>query len=497
VGQFQMRIKAPTGTSIESTEKITLQILEMIKKLGNVDTSIAFVGTQPPNYAISTIFLWTAGPQEAVLEVALKEDSKIKLEDFKEALRQLVRRVYSNVEISFEPSNLVDRTMSQGSSTPVEISVSGSNITTDKQYAQVILDALSTLPFLRDLQFSQRLDYPAFEVNVNRKAIGKRGLTASQVGSALVPATSSSRYLVQNYWRDLKSGINYQVQVQVPQQNINSVEDLGNIPIPAMNGDANPLKQYAVINKITKVGEYDRYNSQRLVSVTANLHGMDLGHASQLINEKLKEVSGQKPKGTETHLHGQMPALQEMLSGLEGGLGLAIIIVFLLLAANFESYALAFSILSAVPAVLVGALSMLLLTGTTLNIESFMGTIMAIGVAVANAILLITFAERYRKESGDSVSAAIEGAKSRLRPILMTSGAMLVGMLPMASGLGEGGEQTAPLGRAVLGGVIGSTLATLILLPLVFAWIQNRRSVVGASLDPDDPHSRYFEKETT
>jgi multidrug efflux pump subunit AcrB len=496
VGQFQVRIKGPTGTSIENTEKLTLRILDRIKQIAgtnNVETSVAFVGTQPPNYAISMLYLWTSGPQEAVLEVALKESAKIKLEDLKEELRKSVKTDFPTTEISFEPSNLVDRTMSQGSSTPIEIAVSGSSISNDKNYAQTILNDLSTLPFLRDVQLAQRLDYPAFEVTVNRKALGKKGLTAAALGSALVPATSSSRYVVQNYWRDLKNGINYQVQVQVPQREINSLRDLASIPIPALNGDANPLSQYATIKQITKAGEYDRYNMQRLVSVTANLHGIDLGHATQQIEGRLKKLNAEKPKGTEIHVRGQMPALEEMLSGLKGGLGLAIVIIFLLLAANFESYPLAFSILSTVPAVLSGALFMLMVTGTTLNIESFMGTIMAIGVAVANAILLVTFAERHRLLTGDAVAGAIEGAKSRLRPILMTSGAMLVGMLPMASGFGEGGEQTAPLGRAVLGGVMGSTLATLILLPLVFAWIQKKRTVVSPSLDPDDPISRYFE----
>ena len=497
VGQFQVRLSGPTGTDIGVTEQTTLGILNLIKKISGdkIDTSIAYVGTQPPNYAISTIYLWTSGPQEAVLEVALDSEAKIKVEDLKEELRQEAKKMYPDVDLSFEPSNLVDRTMSQGASTPVEIAVSGININEDKKFATDIYNSLSSLPFLRDLKYAQRLDYPAFEVTVNRRALGKQGLTAAQVGSALVPATSSSRYLVQNYWRDVKNGINYQVQVQVPQRRINSLEDLGNIPIPAMNGDANPLKQYATIEKINKVGEYDRYNMQRTVSVTANLHGMDLGHATKLINDKVKEVMGQKPKGTEVHFRGQMTALEEMLQGLESGLGLAIIIVFLLLAANFESYALSFSILSTVPAVLLGALSMLMFTRTTLNIESFMGTIMAIGVAVANAILLVTFAERSRKLSGDSIEGAIEGAKSRLRPILMTSMAMLAGMMPMASGMGEGGEQTAPLGRAVLGGVFGSTVTTLLILPLVFAFIQRKRTIMGASLDPDDPLSRYYEND--
>jgi multidrug efflux pump subunit AcrB len=279
----------------------------------------------------------------------------------------------------------------------------------------------------------------------------------------------------------------------VPQRNISSVDDLRRIPIPALNGDANPLGEYAEIKEITKVGEYDRYNMQRVVSVTANLQGIDLGHATKLITEKLKNISDDKPKGTELHMRGQIPALVQMLNGLGGGLILAIIVVFLLLSANFESIPLSLSVLSTVPAVLMGSLLMLLATGTTLNIESFMGTIMAIGVAVANAILLVTFAERARKISHDAVGAAIEGAKSRLRPILMTSLAMIAGMLPMSLGLGEGGEQTAPLGRAVMGGVMAATLATLFLLPLAFAWIQSKRTTAGASLDPDDPQSKVYD----
>jgi multidrug efflux pump subunit AcrB len=231
---------------------------------------------------------------------------------------------------------------------------------------------------------------------------------------------------------------------------------------------------------------------QRMVSVIANLHGIDLGHAAQQITERLKPLIPQRPHGTEKHIRGQMPALTQMFKGLSVGLGLAVLVVFLLLAANFEALSLACCVLSTVPAVLVGSLLMLMITRTTLNIESFMGTIMAIGVAVANAILLVTFAERSRKFNSDATHAAMEGAHSRLRPILMTSGAMLVGMLPMASALGEGGEQTAPLGRAVLGGVLGSTLATLFILPLVFSWIQSRRTTDGASLDPDDPQSKEY-----
>ncbi|MBI3555816.1 MAG: efflux RND transporter permease subunit [Deltaproteobacteria bacterium] len=492
VGQFQLRLKAPTGTSIENTEQITLKYLEIIKDMvgpENLEASVAFVGTQPPNYAISTIFLFTAGPQEGVLEVALRPEAKIKGEEFKEELRRRGKAALPDVEVSFEPSNLVDRTMSQGTTTPIEIGVSGSNIANDREFSKVVYEALQPLPFLRDLQYKQQLDYPAFAIEADRLALGHKGLTMYQLGQALVPATSSSRYLVQNYWRDAKNGINYQVQVQVPQRHINSLVDLEKLPIQGLSGDANPLKFYAHVAPSTKIGEYDRYNMQRTVSVTANLHGIDLGHAATIINERLAAIADRKPRGTEVRVIGQIPALKQMLSSLGGGLVLAIGVVFLLLAANFESVWLALAVLSTMPAVIAGSLMLLIVTGTTLNIESFMGTILGVGVAVANAILLVTFAEHARKKFKDSAQGAVEGALTRLRPILMTGGAMLAGMMPMALALGEGGEQTAPLGRAVIGGLLGSTAATLFLLPLAFAWIQNKRTTQGPSLDPDDSQS--------
>ena len=497
VGQFQMRIKAATGTSIENTEKTVLSILDLIKSQAgekNVESSVAFVGIHSPSYPINTVYLWTAGSHEAVLEVALSQGSKIEIEDFKEKLRTLVRDKLPDVEISFEPSNLVDRAMSQGAPTPIEISINGSNLSVDREYAHKIHEALASLPFLRDLQYGQRFDFPSIAVEVDRRQAGFRGLSIGQVGQALIPATSSSRFIVQNYWKDPKNGITYQVQVQVPARQMTSIKDLENLPVPGMSGDAVPLSRFAKLSEVTEIGEYDRYNMQRGVTLTANLHGVDLGLAARMITERIKPLETQKPRGVEVHLRGQITALKQMLDGLGIGLFLAVVVVFLLLSANFESVPLSVSVLSIVPAVLAGSLLMLLATQTTLNIESFMGTIMAVGVAVANAILLVTFAEKNRLLQGNSWEAALEGAKSRLRPILMTSCAMLAGMVPMALGLGEGGQQTAPLGRAVIGGLLGSTIATLTILPMAYAWIQQKRSTNGASLVFDDPTSRVFEK---
>jgi len=241
----------------------------------------------------------------------------------------------------------------------------------------------------------------------------------------------------------------------------------------------------------TTVGQYERYNMQRMVTVTANIADADLGTVTKQVAQALKEVGAPPPKMS-LALRGQVVPMQQMFDGLQTGLLLAVVIIFLLLMANFESVKLALIVVSTVPAVIAGVALSLWLTHTTLNIQSFMGAIMAIGVAVANAILLVTFAERSRMAGAASADSAVEGAQSRLRPILMTSLAMIAGMIPMALGLGEGGEQTAPLGRAVVGGLAAATIATLIVLPSVFAILRGRASTHSVSLDPDDPLSGHY-----
>ena len=493
--QMQMRLKAPTGKWIDYTEKEVLKVIAIVKaKVGaeNVETSLAFVGTQPSNYPMNLAYLWTSGPQEAVLQLAFSESTGISMEALKEYLRSEIPKEIPDMHVSFEPADLVGRTMSQGADTPIEIGVSGNDIEDDGAYAKKILAALSSLPYLRDLEIKQRLHYPTVGVNVDRRQLAHQGLSVYDLGQALIPATSSSRYVSQNFWRDPKNGISYQVQVEVPQKMITSPQELSSLPIQASNGDARPLSSYATLENSTMVGEFDRYNMQRMISVIANLHGISLGKAAIDIDQKLKSIEKDQPRGTFVRKFGQMPALQQMIKGLGFGLILAVVVVFLLLAANYESIAISAVTLSTTPAVIMGALLMLLATKSTLNIQSFMGMIMAIGVSVSNSILIVTFAERARLKTRSALTGALDGAKTRLRPVLMTSGAMLAGMLPMALGITEGGEQMAPLGRAVLGGVLCSTLGTLIFLPLVFAWVQGKRSFASPSLDPDDVESKHF-----
>jgi multidrug efflux pump subunit AcrB len=494
-GQIQLRLRAPTGTHIDGTEAVALQALDLIKQeVGpqNIAITLGFLGVHGSSYPINFIYLWNGGPEEGVLQVQLKAGTPVRIEELKERLRRVFAQKMPGVTFSFEPGDIVSRVMSLGSSTPIQVAVSGQNLAADHAFAEKIKARLQQLPSLRDLQFGQALDYPTVDVNVDRQKAGLMGVKMADVSLALVPATSSSRFVVPNYWADPNSGVAYQVQVEVPQARMDSLEQAKNVPVTDHGGQSFLLRNVASVTEGAAVGQYERYNMQRMVTVTANISGADLGSVAQQVSAALNSL-GQPPPGITVTVRGQSVPLQQMLDGLRRGLLLAVVVIFLLLAANFQSLKLSFLVVSTTPAVIAGVVLMLWLTGTTLNIQSFMGAIMAVGVAVANAILLVTFAERSRLAGASASEAAVEGARSRLRPILMTSMAMIAGMVPMALGLGEGGEQTAPLGRAVVGGLAVATLATLLALPAIFALVQSRAHRRSASLDPTDPHSSTAE----
>jgi multidrug efflux pump subunit AcrB len=526
-GQFQLRLRAATGTRIKETEQLVIQALDAIKrKVGpeNVAVSVGYIGLIPSSYPINTIYLWTSGPEEAVLRVGLKAGSGVRVDELKEDLRRHLPGVLANwlrerlyrdltpaeidarvrgLRLSFEPADIVNAVMSFGSPTPVEIAVSGPKLAEDRAYAEEILAQLKKFSSLRDVQFIQPLDYPAVRVKVDRQLVGASGITTDAVASSLAEATSSSRFTVPNYWADPNSGIGYQVQVQIPTLRMDSARQVGLVPIrrPTLKGQLF-VQDVARIQQGFEPGEYDRYNMKRLVSITANIHGEDLGRVAAHIRDALK-AAGEPPRGVEVDVRGQVVPMQQMFGALAGGrlfegltagLGMAVLVIFLLLAAYFQSLRLALVVVFTAPAVIAGVALALLVTGTTLNVQSFMGAIMAVGVATANAILLVTFAERARREGADPLDAAVDGAQHRLRPILMTTCAMIAGMVPLALGLGEGGEQTAPLGRAVIGGLLAATVTTLLVLPSVFAVVQGRAGRRSASLDPDDPESRNFDR---
>jgi multidrug efflux pump subunit AcrB len=332
-------------------------------------------------------------------------------------------------------------------------------------------DELRRIPSLRDLAFKQALDYPAIDVNLDRERVGQLGLTVDQVGRSFAAATSSSRFVAPSYWADPRTGIAFQVQVEVPQPRMTSLEDLRVVPIAAEGASHALLGDVARIENGTIVGEYDRLNGQRMVTLSANVAGDDLGRVATRVDEAIARA-GVPPRGATVSVRGQIAPLRETLRN--SGIGVLVAVV-----------------VSTVPAVLAGVVLMLLVTRTTINVQSFMGAIMAIGVAVANAILLVTFAEQARQRGDTHVDPAIAAAHARMRPVLMTSAAMIAGMTPMALAIGEGAEATAPLGRAVIGGLAAATIATLFVLPSVYSIVQQSARRGSASLDPDDPESAY------
>jgi multidrug efflux pump subunit AcrB len=490
-GQFQLRLRAPDGTRIERTEVIAQKVLDAIKQdvgPGKVAITLGFVGTQPSFAPVNTIHLWTNGPHEAVLFVALKPGSGISVEQLQERLRQRLPVLLPGTRLSFEAGDIVSKVMSMGAPTPIEIAVSGPQLQANRTYAEKLISELAKVPVLRDLQFGQPLDYPTVDISIDRERAGQLGITATDIGRSLVSATSSSRFVRPIYWRDPSSGLAYQVQVEVPQSQMTSIEDIQNIPVMRAGVSGTLVRDVATVSYGTMMGEYARYNMQRMITITANVVGEDLGRAANRVSAAMARV-GSPPKGVTATVRGQVTPMRETLDGLQVGIGLAIVVVMLLLAANFQSFRDAFIVISTAPAVIAGVVAALWLSGTTLNVQSFMGAIMAIGVAVANAILLVTFAERRHREGASAAAAAIDGAQSRIRPILMTSLAMIAGMIPLALGLGEGSEQTAPLGRAVIGGLVAATLATLMVVPAVYAIVHGRGQRRSPSLIPDGPQS--------
>jgi multidrug efflux pump subunit AcrB len=485
-GQFTLRMRATAGTRIEETEKLANKTLDIVRReVGpqNVELTLGFVGVQNAAYPINTIYLWTSGPEEAVMQVQLNPKAGIRVADLEERLRQKLSQELPGVRYSFEPSDIVSRVMSFGAPTPIEVAVSGPDFTKTRPFAQRLQKALGAVSSLRDLQFEQELDYPAVKVDIDRQLAGMLGVTANQVGQSLTEATSSSRFTVPNFWADPKSGVGYQVQVEVPPLRMNSLEEVKNIPISRRQDVQIDLRNVAEVTQGTVLGEYDRYNMQRMLTLEANIAGEDLGGVADQVSRALAKADA-PPQGVNVAVRGQVVPMQDMFSGLELGLIVAVIVIFLLLAANFQSFRLSLAIVLTIPAVVSGVAVALWITRTTLNIESLIGAIMAIGVAVANAILLVTFAERDRIGGAHVPDAAVSGAASRLRPILMTGCAMIAGMLPMAVGLGEAGSQTAPLGRAVIGGLTGGSIATLIILPAIFTLLQGEHTRKSASLLP-------------
>ncbi|HEX3659691.1 MAG TPA: efflux RND transporter permease subunit [Pirellulales bacterium] len=517
-GEFILRFRAPPGTNFELTRRIADKALEVIRSEAgdhNVKISMGFAGQQAPNYALNNLVLFTAGPDDGQLRVKLTEKSGLKLASFSDRLRKelpkqvvpwlaqtlrkegldadTARQRAAQVIFGFEPGDIVSEVMSFGSPTPIEIAVISPDLAKAREFADVVLHEMRQIPDLRDVRFHQSLTYPTIPIDIDRQRAGFSGLTTKDVVESVLVTTSSSRYVARNYWI-ASNGVDYQVQVEVPTPRMNSPAQVATIPLrTAQQGQNLMVRDVALVTTGTTPGQIDRVTMQRYVSIIANVQGEDLGRAAKQVDAALQRA-GKPPKGVRVHVKGQIPQMRTMFTTLAVGLAIAVVVIVLMLTAYFESLRLALSSIVSVPGVLCGVAIILLATHTTLNIESFMGAIMCIGVSVSNSVMLAAFIGRDWQEGRSPEEAAKKAGGERLRAILMTACAMTIGMVPMALALERGSEMQAPLGRAVIGGLIMSTFVTLLIVPPFFVLITGSRSAKSLSLSPDDPKSNYYDQ---
>ena len=467
-GKFVLRFRPPPGSNFELTREMAVKCLEEIQRAaepGNIAITMGFVGQVAPNFGIDNMVLFMRGPDDGQLRVAFRADSRIKLDAFREQLRKLlpervipwlaqrleagglspaqVREEAAKSTFGFEPGDIVSQVMSFGSATPIAVRVVGTDLDDVRLHAERIAGEMRRIRWLRDVGFEQTLDYPTVEVDIDREKAGLSDVTVEDVRKAIVMSTSSTRFTDLNYWVDVSTGFDYLVEVVMPPTKMVRAEDVELLPIMPVNPLVNLMvRDVATVRKGTRPGEYDRDMSQRYLTVTANVEGEDMGRASRQVDRAIA-AAGTAPEGVRVEPMGQLPPMMQMFHALGIGLSVALFVILVLLTAFFQSPRLGLVSIGAVPGVLAGIAAVLYLTGTTLNIESFMGSIMSLGVSLSNSVLLVTFMNERWKAGASATEAAAVGAAERVRPILMTASAMTIGMVPMALAL-SGGARCRP-----------------------------------------------------
>jgi len=482
-GMMSLHVRMPTGTRVEHTELMVDNIERTIRtvvpadELQGISDNIGL----PISYDLAFYQTDSIGPQDADLLIQLKPDHR-PTALYQQKIRKLLARQYPNVTAYFQAADIVSQVLNFGLPAAIDAQINGNNLQSDYDIALRLKDKMSLIPGISDLRIAEPQDYPTFGVNVDRDKALQLGITQQQVASSMLSTLSGATLLQPNFWLDPKSGVNYSVVSQAPQHLFDSVATLSNIPLSTppsatgAQGQPQLLGNLATITHGWDPAVVAHYTVQRVIDVDAAVQGRDLGSVASAVQREIGNL-GKLPAGTHVVIRGQSQAMRDSFRTLGEGLVLAIVLVYLLMVANFQSWLEPFVIMMAVPGALAGVLWMLAITGTTINVESLMGAIMAVGVGVANGNLLITFANELREEGYSPLAAAIEAGRIRFRPIIMTALAMILGMLPMALSLGSGSEQNAPLGRAVIGGLFAATMMTLFVVPAVYSIFS--RNLVG------------------
>jgi multidrug efflux pump subunit AcrB len=483
-GQLKLHLRASTGTRIEQTAILCDQVERTIRDMipaTQITTIVDNLGL--PYSGINLAYSTSApvGPSDADIFINLaKKHSSIA--DYQRTLRSKLVETYPDTQFSFLSADIVSQILNFGLPAPLDVQVAGPDIEKNQAYAKMLLKKMLSIPGAVDLHIQQPYDYPTLNVDVDRSKAQLLGLTQQNVASNLLVSLSGSFQTTPSFWIDPKTGTQYNVVSQTPQYRLASLNDLGNTPLSQSNGMSQSasatsqpangasqiLSNVAIFHRSVSPSVVSHYNAQTAFDIYGSVQDSDLGFVAGQINKILKDAKNELPKGSTVGLKGQVQTMQLSFRGLLLGLIAAIVLIYMLIVVNFQSLLDPLIIIAALPAALAGIVWMLFLTHTVVSVPALTGAIMCMGVATANSVLIISFAREQIDEGKDAIAAALEAGFTRLRPVVMTALAMIIGMIPMALGLGESGEQNAPLGRAVIGGLIFATFATLFFVPTVF-----------------------------
>jgi multidrug efflux pump subunit AcrB len=495
-GQFKLHVRAKTGTRIEETARLCdlvetyirgqIPKQEVVSVLDNIGLPYSGINTAYSNSA-------TSGTEDADILVSLSPEHH-PTERYVRTLRTGLARKFPGVTFYFLPADIVTQILNFGLPAPIDIQFIGANIEGNRQIADRVLNQIKQIPGATDLRIQQVFDEPRFHIEVDRTKAAGSGFTQRDIAASVLISLSGSFQTQPSFWLNPKNGVSYNMVTQTPQYNIQTLQDLQNTPISGQNATRPEiLGDVANITRYSGMRTINHWNIQRVIDIYGSVDGRDLGAVAKDIDGVLNKARKSLPRGSQLVLRGQVETMRTSFSGLLIGLAAAIVLVYLLIVVNFQSWLDPFIIITALPAALAGIILMLFLTHTTASVPALMGAIMCIGVATANSILVVSFAREKLAEHGDPLEAALEAGSTRFRPVLMTALAMIIGMIPMALGLGEGGEQNAPLGRGVIGGLTCATVATLFFVPVVFGILHRRTKKADnqQQINQEDPiHAR-------
>ncbi|MBA7487059.1 Cation efflux system protein CusA [subsurface metagenome] len=488
-GNILMHVRTQVGTRVEETANQLADVQKAVRKLipGEIETMTDNIGVPISGINMTYNNTGVIGPMDGDIQIKLKESHR-PTEEHVKTLREQLPRLFPGMNFSFLPADIVSQILNFGAPAPIDLQIRGANVAANFDYANKLLSRIRRIPGVADARIQQSPNAPTFNIDVDRTRAQYVGLTERDVTNSLVVNLAGSSQVAPTYYLNPDNGVSYSIVMQTPQYQIDSLSALQTLPITATGNTQSPiLGGIADISRTSSSAVVSQYDIQPMVQIFATTQGRDLGSVATEIRAVLAETAKDVPKGSTVALLGQVQTMYSAFSGLLFGLLAAVVLIYLLIVVNFQSWSDPFVIVTALPAALAGIVWMLFTTQTTLSVPALTGAIMCMGVATANSVLVISFARERYEELGDPVAAALEAGFVRFRPVLMTALAMIIGMAPMALGLGEGGEQNAPLGRAVIGGLIFATVATLMFVPVVFSMVHKKQGAKPAAV-PEMPH---------